>query len=116
MVSCLGPSLVIEVMFRTYEGRKYRWRYCQRGEFQCSVQHNNVIVTTRADNINQSGQYSFSCGGAGGQVCFSVQVGVVSSQVLSSCQPHISLPSSARVPMSVCPLLGLFTTGQTQPQ
>ena len=70
-------------LFRTYEGRNYGWRDCQRDLFRCSVKHNNVIVTTRADNINQSGQYNFSCGGTGRPVCFSVQVGGVPSQVLS---------------------------------
>ena len=46
------------------------------------MSHNNVIVTTRANNITQSGQYNFSCGGPDTRaVCFEVQVGVISSPV-----------------------------------
>ena len=64
---------------RTHEGRNYSWRDCQRGEeLDCTVMHNNVVVTTRATNINQSGQYNFSCGG-GPPLCFYVQVGVILS-------------------------------------
>ena len=111
-------------MSRTYKGRNYSWRDCQREEFQCSVRHNNVIVTTRADDITQSGQYNFSCGGAGGRpVCFSVQVGVLHCQ---ACQPHISLPAppesgcqsflcSVCLPREGLCLIGVWSDGLPSP-
>ena len=67
------------------------------------MRHDNVIVTTRADDINQSGQYNFSCG-AGEPLCFSVQVGVI----LSSCHPGVNLifpftaPPEARCQCVLC--------------
>ena len=82
-INTVTVTVTVTVIFRSYEGRDYSWRDCQLGEeFECSVSHNNVIVTTRANNITQSGHYNFSCGGPEARaVCFAVQVGVISSPV-----------------------------------